>query len=86
MKHKEKNLCTSSYSGPSEKEKALIRGGKAEGGVAEVQEADEVSARSSPGGETPGNQSNICMFLVEKWYGFAANHGFNKYFLRGAGP
>ena len=36
------NLCTSSYSGPSEKEKALIRGDKAGGGVAEVQEADEV--------------------------------------------
>ena len=45
------NSCTSSYSGPSEKEKTLIRGGKAGGGVAQVQEADEVSARSSPGGD-----------------------------------
>ena len=35
------NFCTSSYSGPSEKEKALIGGGKAGGGVTEVRKADE---------------------------------------------
>ena len=42
------NSCRSSYSGRSEKEKALIGGDKAGGGVAEQPEADEISAN-------PGN-------------------------------
>ena len=45
------NSCRSSYSGPYEKEKALIGGGKAGGGVADQPEADEISVKS-------GNQSN----------------------------
>ena len=53
------NSCRSSYSGRSEKEEALIGGGKAGGEVADQQEADEVPTRSSPGDETPGDQSNM---------------------------
>ena len=41
-----------------EKEKTKVGGGKAGGQVAEQPEADEVLGRSSPGGETPGDQSN----------------------------
>ena len=52
------NSWTSSYSGQSEKEINKIGGGKAGGRVADQPGADEVPARSSPGGETPGDHSN----------------------------
>ena len=48
----------------SEKEKTTIGGGKAGGWVAEQQEADEVPARSSPGGETPCDQSNSTILEI----------------------
>ena len=59
------NSWTSSYSGQSEKEINKIGVGKAGGRVADQSEADEIPARSSPGGEIPGDQSNMGWPLIE---------------------